>query len=130
MSATAGQHVVLPCPYNTEYSYRTLNFFWYHQLLGSSFEHALEAFGSSGDNKFCDHRFSVMVYENKMPPLEIENVSFQDTAVYYCGVKHHGELSPVSTHAKSASPKTSPENKLCKVYIGSVFIPEIILFLT
>uniref|UniRef100_A0A8V1A3S6 Immunoglobulin V-set domain-containing protein n=1 Tax=Gallus gallus TaxID=9031 RepID=A0A8V1A3S6_CHICK len=66
MSTTAGQHVVLPCPYNTEYSYRTLNFFWYHQLLGSSFEHALEAFGSSGDNKFCDHRFSVMVYENKM----------------------------------------------------------------
>lgn len=45
-----------------------------------------------------------MVYENKTPPLETANVSFQDAAVYYCGVKYHGELNPVFTHAKSASP--------------------------
>uniref|UniRef100_A0A8C9LDL4 Ig-like domain-containing protein n=1 Tax=Pavo cristatus TaxID=9049 RepID=A0A8C9LDL4_PAVCR len=86
MLATVGQHVVLPCRYTTEDSYRTLNFFWYCQHLGSSFKYVLEAFGSSGDNKFCDHQFSAMVYENKTAPLEIANVSFQDTAVYYCGL--------------------------------------------
>lgn len=109
VSATVGQRVVLPCQSTTKDSDSTLNFFWYRQLPGDTLKFLMEVFRASGNDKFHNGKFSVVVYENKTAPLEIATVSFQDTAIYYCAPKHHIKLSPISAHAKSASPRMAQE---------------------
>uniref|UniRef100_A0A8C3KL02 Ig-like domain-containing protein n=1 Tax=Calidris pygmaea TaxID=425635 RepID=A0A8C3KL02_9CHAR len=109
VSATAGQRVVLPCQSTIKESDSTLNFFWYRQLPGETLTFLMEAFRVSGNDKFRKHQFSMVVYENNTAPLEIATVSFEDTATYYCVLKLHDKLSPISACAKSALPRTTQE---------------------
>uniref|UniRef100_A0A8C4TW34 Ig-like domain-containing protein n=1 Tax=Falco tinnunculus TaxID=100819 RepID=A0A8C4TW34_FALTI len=109
VSVAVGQRVVLPCQSTIEDSDSNLNFFWYRHLPGETLTFLLQAFKASGNDKFRNGRFSVVVYENKTAPLQIATVSFQDTAIYYCAVKHHVKLSLISARAKSASPRTAQE---------------------
>lgn len=109
VTATVGQRVVLPCQSTTEDSDSTLNFFWFRQLPGKTLKFLLQAFTASGNDKFRNGQFSVVVYKNKTAPLEIATVSFQDTAIYYCALNRHVELSPISACAKSASSRTAQE---------------------
>ncbi|KAK2518891.1 hypothetical protein Q9233_012296 [Columba guinea] len=108
VSATVGQHVVLPCQSTTEDSDSILNFFWYRQLPEETLTFLLEAFTASGNAKFRNGKFSMVVYKNKTAPLEIATASFEDTAIYYCALKHHIKLSPISARAKSVLPRTAP----------------------
>uniref|UniRef100_A0A8C0FTP7 Ig-like domain-containing protein n=1 Tax=Bubo bubo TaxID=30461 RepID=A0A8C0FTP7_BUBBB len=107
--ATVGQQVVLPCQSTTEDDDSSLNFFWYRQLPGETLEILLEAYRASGNDKFRNNKFSMVVHKNRTAPLKIATVSFQDTALYYCVLKDHAELSPISARAKSASPRTARE---------------------
>lgn len=108
VSATVGQRVVLPCQSTTEDSDSILNFFWYRQLPEETLKFLLEAFTASGNDKFRNGKFSMVVYKNKTAPLEIATASFEDTAIYYCALKHHIMLSPISARAKSVLPRTAP----------------------
>lgn len=108
VSATVGQQVVLPCQSTTEDSDSILNFFWYRQLPEETLTFLLEAFTASGNAKFRNGKFSMVVYKNKTAPLEIATASFEDTAIYYCALKHHIKLSPISARAKSVLPRTAP----------------------
>lgn len=86
-----GQQVVLPCQPTIKGSLTNLNFFWYCQPPGRTLTFLLQAHTENG--KYRNDRFSVVVYKNKSAPLEIARVSLQDTAIYYCALRHHLELS-------------------------------------
>jgi len=119
LSAIVGQQVVLPCQFKTDDGDSTLNFFWYRQLPGKTLEYLLQAFRASGNDKFRNGKFSVVVYENKTAPLEIATVSFQDTAIYYCALKHHIKLSLISACAKSALPEQHRRGEaLCLLFLA------------
>lgn len=109
LSATVGQQVVLPCQSTSEDSVNDLYFFWYRQLPGKTLQHVLGAYIASGNIKFRNGQFSMVVYKNKTAPLEIATISFQDAAMYYCAVERHIKLSPISARAKSATAKTAQE---------------------
>lgn len=101
-----GQQVVLPCQSTTKESVTDLNFFWYRKLPGETLSFLLQAYETGKNDKYYNEQFSMTVYKNKSAPLEIAEVSLQDTAIYYCVLKHHLKLSQISVRTKSVTNST------------------------
>lgn len=99
-----GQRVVLPCQSTTQDSVTNLNFFWYRQFPRGTLTFLLQAHRTTENDKYRRGKFSMMVYKNKTAPLEIATVSFEDSAIYYCALRHHRKLSQISVRTKSVSP--------------------------
>uniref|UniRef100_A0A803VB54 Ig-like domain-containing protein n=1 Tax=Ficedula albicollis TaxID=59894 RepID=A0A803VB54_FICAL len=85
LATTEGTGIAINC------SLTNFNFFWYRQPPGRTLLYLLQA--HTENDKYRSGRFSMVVYKNKTAPLEIAGVSLQDTAIYYCALRHHLELS-------------------------------------
>uniref|UniRef100_A0A8U7NIH0 Uncharacterized protein n=1 Tax=Corvus moneduloides TaxID=1196302 RepID=A0A8U7NIH0_CORMO len=90
LETTEGTGINISCSHpkiqTSEYIY------WYCHLPGRGPEFLALIVKESKDGKF-----SMMVYKNKTAPLEIARVSLQDTAIYYCALRHHLKLSQISS---------------------------------
>uniref|UniRef100_A0A8C3QH92 Ig-like domain-containing protein n=1 Tax=Cyanoderma ruficeps TaxID=181631 RepID=A0A8C3QH92_9PASS len=86
--------VVLPCQSTTKESVTDLNFFWYRKFPGETLTFLLQAHETAKNDKYHKDQFSMTVYKNKTAPLEIAEVSLEDTAIYYCVLNAAGASCP------------------------------------
>lgn len=86
MAVSEGHTVSIPCNFTTISS--TPYLFWYRQFPNQQLQHVLTVYKSAEvKNRFSGGKFSSVLFpENKTVPLTIEEVSVQESAVYYCAL--------------------------------------------